>query len=231
MTNTLILLLIAFQFVNCSTMAFADEDEVAKRLESAKTKFEDDSAAFEAMVLSWFDDQEDRARKTGKKASVDLVIANRDAYRTKNVLPEVLSRSIFRKMTDAEQKMVFAYERAISDYVKQKEDLLASQTQDELKKFKENPNAPDTRKVWRHSKGYFEIIDGETWEELSGNGKQYRYKENSRNKEYVEIDALNGNTSIRVRLYADHCDYGKKSGDGFTTMFHGAWTKDTGRTK
>jgi hypothetical protein len=207
------------------------EDSIAKVLDLAKEKFDAESAEIDAMVLKWFDEQETRARKTGNKEAVDKLLSDREKFASKNEIPDNVPAPIVRRRTQSKQKLVFAFEKAISDYVKQKDDLLASRTQDDLKAFKEMPSAIDSRKIWRYPKGQFRALQNGEWEEELVDGRKYRYKETTRTKEFVELDALNGDTSIRVRIFGDRCDYGKKPSLTFTTVHNGTWAKELGRTK
>ena len=86
-----------------------------------------------------------------------------------------------------------------------------------------SPNLADTRRHWVHETGDFRIIGPGEWEERSPNGLTYRYKEIDRTKDRIELDALNGDTAIRYRLYDNRCDQGKKPVLTYTTLFTGGW--------
>jgi hypothetical protein len=226
--------MLAIVLVSMLTLSFRTtlaDDNIAKTLDLAEERYESDLAEIDTLVLKWFDEQETRVRKTGKKEAVDKVLAERDAFSKNGEISESIPVSIVRKRTHAEQRLVFAFERAVSEYIKRKEDILASKTQDELKALRETPRPTDDRKVWKHPKGQFKVLENGEWEEESGNGKIYRYKEVSRNKEFVELDALNGDTKTRYRIFTDRIDYGRKPGLTFTTMFKGSWSSLSGRTK
>lgn len=227
-------IMLAIVLVSMLTLSFRTtlaDDNIAKTLDLAEERYESDLAEFDTLVLKWFDEQETRARKTGKKEAVDKVLKERNAFTKNGEISESIPVSIVRKRSQAEQKLGSAFERAVSEYVKRKEDSLASQTQEELKALRETPRPPDNRKVWKHPNGQFKVLENGEWEEESGNGKTYRYKEVSRNKEFVELDALNGNTNIRIRIFTDRIEYGKKPGLTFAPKFKGTWSSQSGRTK
>ncbi len=81
----------------------------------------------------------------------------------------------------------------------------------------------DGRTRWVHDTGEFAMVlasEG-VWEEKSPNGRIYRYRETGRTKEFVQLDAVTGDTSLRFRLYDDHCDNGKKSDGNLRPLFLG----------
>jgi hypothetical protein len=82
---------------------------------------------------------------------------------------------------------------------------------------------PDDRKCWKHDRGQFALVEPGVWEEQSPNGNQYRYREVHRTEDYVEIDALTGETRLRIRLYDSRCDWAVKPELVFTTTFSGKW--------
>jgi hypothetical protein len=91
-------------------------------------------------------------------------------------------------------------------------------------RFEGDRGGADARKRWIHANGEFIQLAQDVWQEKSPNGNTYRYKEVTRTQEYVELDALNGDTTLRYRLYDDRCESGKKGGANFASLFaQGKW--------
>ena len=86
----------------------------------------------------------------------------------------------------------------------------------------------DARRRWVHAKGNFTLVDVGRWDEWSPRGRMYHWREVGRSDEYVELDAIDGNTSLRARLHATRCDYGEKPRLDFRTIFEGRWAEADG---
>src|SRR3990170_2800137 len=76
--------------------------------------------------------------------------------------------------------------------------------------------------------GQFAMVESGVWVESSPNGNQYRYREVQRTQDYIEIDALTGDTRIRIRIYDSRCDFASKpelEGNPDTQVFQ-VFTRD-----
>jgi hypothetical protein len=90
------------------------------------------------------------------------------------------------------------------------------------------PDPGDPRRHWAHQKGDFRVVERGTWEERSPDGKIYYYKEVVRTKDYVELAAITGDTTVRFRLFATRCDYIPRTMvkvPKVITFFTGKWVK------
>lgn len=79
------------------------------------------------------------------------------------------------------------------------------------------------RSLWLHPDGFFEQTEKGKWREVSPNGRQYQFTEVARNPESVELQAVDGDTSIRVRLFGDRAESTNLPQPAFAKKFDGRW--------
>ena len=206
----------------------ADGDPVRKKLDDAKAAYDKATMEYKTEAEKWFEKEDDAARKlkSGVTEKVKQVAGEKKDFDEKGVLPKRVPLTLKDKPAKAAELMVKAFKSASDEYSRQKKDEAAVTVEKELEAFKTSNLLQDSRKRWVHDKGEFRVVEMGIWEEKWSNGKTFRYKEVSRTKDYVEIDALNGELSIRVRLYDARCDYGNKPKLNYTTFFMGKWVKD-----
>jgi serine/threonine protein kinase len=89
-----------------------------------------------------------------------------------------------------------------------------------------NDVADQVRRRWVHDNGEFRLLDSGQWQETSNGGGVWRYREESRNQDFIEIHALDGSLSVVYRLFDYKCDYGEKPDLNFSTRFAGRWMPD-----
>lgn len=208
-----------------SPVTVAQDDAVSTALERAKALFDSDSTNFENDVLKWFKKVEDDARAKGDRESLTSRQSLRAEFSKSGKMPDIAPISLRRKQERINSSMESAYKKAIEEFTRMDNDRLATQTEKQLEGFRNSLlNKPD-RQIWRHSGGSFAVVDKNVWEEKISDGRSFRYQEIDRNKGYVELDALTGDTRIRVRLYDDRAEYGHKPSLAFKKHLVGKWAE------
>lgn len=221
--RTSCLLLVAFFSIG-SSICIA-EDPIKVKLDKAKADYEVALDKFRTGVGEYFDKREGTARKSGKKKAVDEIKAERAAFQEKDELPEAAPANLKQKKVSARKSLEEAYDKAIAEYTKAKLDKEASDVEKELEAFRA-AGATDTRRRWVHDKGQFKKLEADKWEESYPNsGTVFHYKETARTKEYIQIDAITGNTSVRFRLYDTRVDRVVKPNLEYEKLFTGKWVK------
>jgi len=206
----------------------AEDDPVDKNLTTAKEDFGKAAEKARTGLLADLKKKLDTVQKAGDLMTLEKIQAELKAFEERGDLPKsVPTKSYESQMRIARTKLEEAYGAAVKQYTKDGKIALAKTIQEELDEFKKGgPPKPDGRNRWVHEKGEFKLIKDCVWEEKSPNGKTYQFKEVSRTKDYIEIDAINGDTSLRYRLYNERCDSGKKPKPVFKTLFSkGKWEK------
>ena len=226
--NRLFVNLVACGVLVGGVAAAAEDDAVEKKLTAAKEEFAKSVEKAKAGLLADLKKRQDDAQKAGDLKLVEKAQAETKAFDTNGTLPKLVSvKSYESQLKTARAKLEDVYVGSVKQYTKDGKFATAKAIDKELDEFrKAGPAAPDTRKKWVHAKGDFTETKPGMWEEKSPNGKTYQYKEVARTKEYVELDAISGDTTLRFRLYDDHCDAGKRAAGTFNTLFNtGKWSR------
>jgi len=208
-----------------SPLALAQDDVTAGALERAKASFDSASTEFKESVLKWFKMQEDRARAKGDRKALITSETLRNEFSKSGKMPGTAPKSLRRKQELINSRMEAAYLLAVRDFTRMGNDQLATQTEKQLEDFRKTLiNTPD-RQLWKHGGGSFAILGEEVWEEKLSDGRSFRYQEVDRNEEYIEIDALTGDTKIRIRIYDDRTELGHKPSLVFKKHLDGNWAE------
>ncbi len=208
-----------------SSACLADDDPVKLKLDKAKAAYDAAMDKARNAVGEYFDKREEAARKDGNKKLVDEIKVERKAFDEKDEPPSAAPAALKQKFAAARMSMENAYVLAVKEYTKAKMDDEAAIVESELVAFKAGLPGSDKRRRWVYDKGEFRMTGKDTWEEKYPNGKSFHYKETARTKEYVQLDALDGNTSVRWRLYDTNGEYNLKPQTSYTTLLMGKWAK------
>lgn len=200
----------------------AADDPVGSKLDRAKWSHLQALDAAQWEIRDWFDRRERGARKHGNKNLVDQIKQEREIYQARGELPPSASPSLKRKQPDARAALRAALLDAIKEYTRSGDDREAALIERELAEF-DASNV--TRSRWVHSGGEFRHIGHALWAERAADGKVYQFREVARTADFIELDALNGNTATRVRLRDSSADYGYKPALEFQAVFSGAWAR------
>ncbi len=78
---------------------------------------------------------------------------------------------------------------------------------------------PSVTKLWRHSKGTFELQSDGTWAELEGSKKIWTFQEVGRSASQIEL--LDPSRNLRLRLLAREVRLGNNN--GWSVLYRGEW--------
>jgi tRNA A-37 threonylcarbamoyl transferase component Bud32 len=125
----------------------AETDPIKAKLDKAREAYAAEYEKLRQGLLDSFQEKEDAARKDGNKKVVDQVKAEREAFMNRNQLPRVVPSAAYEQgLKKAAVSMEAAYDVAVKEYTKAKEDDKARAVEDELKQFKKDatprPKAP-----------------------------------------------------------------------------------------
>jgi len=208
----------------------AADDAITSTLEAAKFTYAEETDKIRAAVLDFFDKREDTARKAGNKKLVDEIKADRNKFEQSKDIPNSLPAVLKNRITKARGALESAYKRAIKEYTAAKQDEEATATEKELESLMSG-RVTDSRKRWVHPKGEFRKINDGSWQEKSGDGTIYLYKETERTKDYVQIDAISGDVKIRYRLSDTRADMSYKPSQEYKPVFIGKWESNMREAK
>jgi hypothetical protein len=132
-----------------------ESDPIRVALEQAKHDFDSAREKHRKMLLESLVQAEETARNAGNLSRVEVVKGQRDAFEKGDVLPSFgLAKEYQQLMDEANAVVQRAYERAATDYKKEKMEAKA----DEVKKDKKNflasrpPDALRVGSVWKGEK-------------------------------------------------------------------------------
>ena len=212
----------------CGVIAAADEGSVEKRLTTAKEECTKANEKARAALLADLKKKEEEAQKAGDLKRLERVQAETRAFEAEGTLPSVVSvKSCERQVERARDRLDKTYDMAVKQHTKEGNVDLARATQNEWDDFKKVGGAKvDARNRWVHENGEFARTNGNAWVEKSPNGTLYRYVEVARTDKYIELHGLNGDTTMRYRLFNNRADFGKKTENTFITQFgNGKWAQ------
>jgi hypothetical protein len=149
----------------CAVMPFsawADDDPIKAKLDEAKHQYYKTADKLHKNVLDELEKKEAAARDKGDKKAVDQVKADREAFTERDVVPKFIANDYSKDLSRAQSALVSAYETAIKDYTKAKNDSEATKIEEELKQFKKDiaPKATTAAKV-NYFIGTFSGMSGE----------------------------------------------------------------------
>lgn len=209
-----------------TSASIAQEDAVLEALNKAKSKFDSDSTEFEDAAIKWFSSQKDRSRVKGDRDGLVSIETLEAEFSKTGKLPNTAPRSLRRKLESLNSRMESAYLLAIRDYTRAGNDRMAAETEKQLESFRKNLQQKPDRQLWTHGGGRFAMVGERVWEEKLSDGRIFRYKEIDRNEEYVELDAITGDTRNRVRLFDERSEVGVKPSLKFKKIADGKWTEE-----
>lgn len=202
--------------------SLAGDDPVGRKLEGAEWAFIRTTEEHQTEVAQWFSKREEAARKDGNKKLVDQIKVERQTFEARQELPKSAPSALKQRLPAARATLQAAYVSAVRAYTKAGNDAEAANIELRLSEF---IAADCQRRRWVHDKGEFRQIQLGVWAEKSPDGKIYSFREVARNKDFIEIDALDGNTATRVRLSDSSADYGYKPKLSFGTGYVGKWER------
>lgn len=123
-------------------LARPDDDPIRARLDKAKGAYETASDRLRKEATAWFDRREDLARKDGNKKALDEVKAERQAFVTAGTLPSTVPVKLKQGYESAAGALTAAYERAVKEYTKAKQDEEAEAVEKELAALKKGNDPP-----------------------------------------------------------------------------------------
>jgi tRNA A-37 threonylcarbamoyl transferase component Bud32 len=116
-----------------------ETDPIKAKLDKAREVYEADYEKLRKEMLEGFQEKEDAARKDGNKKVVDQVKTEREAFENRNQLPRVVASAPYEQgLKKAVVAMEAAYDVAVKEYTKAKEDAKARSVEEELKQFKKD---------------------------------------------------------------------------------------------
>ena len=121
-------------------------DPVATQLENARQKYKKEWDQFEKSVKDLLEKKEEAARKAGNKLALDIVQAERKGFEDDAVIPTFAPPAIVRKQSLIRADLERAYNGAIKDYIKKRDDDEAKKVEEELKGFRNAPKIVATRR-------------------------------------------------------------------------------------
>jgi hypothetical protein len=130
--------LIAMSLVTCQVCtAFADDDLITKRLDDAKSTFEQEQTKLRDDLTGVLKKKADDAKKAGDLKLLERARAEADAWDTKGELPKIVStRSYEEGLKKTRMKMELAFTAAVKEYTKADNIERAKATEAELYEFK-----------------------------------------------------------------------------------------------
>lgn len=112
-----------------------DTDAIKENLFKAKKAYDEETQKFRAAVGEYFDKREDEARKSGNKKGVDQVKIDRDRFEQAGDLPPGCPKGPIAQAAAARTKLDGAYDTAVKEFTRLKEDAAAAATEKEQQEF------------------------------------------------------------------------------------------------
>jgi hypothetical protein len=133
------------------------DDPITASLSKAKEAYAAAEELFRKAVLDRLKAAEERATKAGKKAAVDQIVAEREAFESTGALPTSFKTNDLQvQRTQARQRLLAAYDKAISGFTKQRKRSEADAVEQEMLGFKAQFSGDQLKpgSVWRGEKRY-----------------------------------------------------------------------------
>jgi hypothetical protein len=113
-------------------------DAVKAKLDRAKAIYKKETDKLSADVLAHLDKREEPARKKGDRKLVEQIQAEREAFEKKGELPITAPPESKKKYRAAQGKMGRAYDEAIKEYTKARQDAEAAAVEEEFAEFRKS---------------------------------------------------------------------------------------------
>lgn len=189
----------AVKIVACTCLAYGvligtgigqeKADPVATQLENARQKYKKEWDQFEKSVRDLLEKKEEAARKAGNKQALNIVQSERKAFEDDAVIPTFAPPAIARKQSLIRADLERAYNAAIKDYIKKREDEEAKKIEDELNEFR---NAPKIVAIRRALVGTWtlRVVSGYTTDLVFDQDGTVKYGINGSTVNYrIDVDA------------------------------------------
>jgi|SRR5579883_152904 len=124
----------AFTFILCLTRG-DDTETVKEKLYQAKKAYDGEVRKFRKAIGDWYDKRETDARKAGNKKQLDRVKAERKQYEETGEVAVELPTAVRKQIVGARSSLDKAYQLAVADYLRRKEDNAADAIEKERQKF------------------------------------------------------------------------------------------------
>jgi Domain of Unknown Function (DUF1080) len=112
------------------------DDPIAARLATAKESHRKSLEVARKLVLDQIESLDDAARKKGDIELVEKLKAEREDFESKGVVAKRISASVYNKaVTKAKDELLNAYQSAIKDYLRARDDLAAKRITAEKDEF------------------------------------------------------------------------------------------------
>lgn len=208
----------ALMFILPMQFSSASADDIDAKLNDARESYLASEMEFELKLLDWFDNQEKRARGKGDSDAVLRIKAERKEYVASNSIPKNAPRALLRSRESAKRRLSREYGSIISVLKRR-----AIDAEEELNSLLPGRFEHEKRSFWLHPNGFFQQIEKGNWQEVSPDGRQNQLSEVARNPEYIELQVIDGEISIRVRLFDDHAEFANLPQLAFEKRFDGWW--------
>jgi len=152
------LLLVPALFFSISSAVCAQADDpITAELNKAKDAYAASEEVFRKAVLDRLQAAEERATKAGKKAALDQVVAEREAFEANGTLPKSFkTNDLQNQRTQARLQLLTAYDKAISAFTKKRMRPEADAVEREMIDFKAKSSGDQLKSgtVWKGEKRY-----------------------------------------------------------------------------
>ena len=122
-------------------------DPIATQLDRARQKYAKDYEQFEKSVNDLVEKKEDAARRVGNKQVLDGLEVERKSFDEDQVVPSFAPPSYAKKQAAIRSDLERAYNTAIKDYIKKREDDEAKKIEAEMKEFRNAPKVVAIRRT------------------------------------------------------------------------------------
>lgn len=131
--TSLIVLLSVLIFADVSRSENADS--TTEKLLVSKEAYDAEMSMFRKSIDEYFSVREDAARRKGDKELVDQITMERDAFLERGQLPKSLPQGLVQRLVKVRHVMEIAYRNAIKEFVREKKDKQAADSEQELETF------------------------------------------------------------------------------------------------
>jgi len=140
-----------------------DVTTVKEKLYQAKKEYDSEVRKFRKSVAEWLEKREDAARKAGDKKQLDRVKIERKQFDETGELPAELPTSARRQVLTARLALDKAYQTAVSEYIRLKEDAAAEAIEKERERFLFNSAFVVNKRTYLASLKPTEITAWKNW--------------------------------------------------------------------
>lgn len=126
---------IAIAFALIPSLARSEDDLVRAKLDKAIEAYDKQLEKYTAAVTAFLESRENAARNKGDRKAVDQIASERAEFERTSKQPSLLPRNISAQLSSARLNLEAAYNVAVREYTKIKEDEKALATQKQLEEF------------------------------------------------------------------------------------------------